>query len=89
MDEIRHCPSCTCGKRAPLQGDHGPHGERTHGAGSIAWAEHLEAYAVYSAKYGTEQSPEGLAQRAGFGYREITKLLGHEPTTYVPGAIRW
>lgn len=51
-------------------------------AGSISWAEHLEAYAVYAARYGHDQSAKRLAERGGFGWYELVKLLGHEPTTW-------
>jgi hypothetical protein len=53
-------------------------------AGSISWDEHLEAYAPYSRRYGTDQSAERLAERGGFGYWELFDLLGHEPTTWKP-----
>ncbi len=73
------CPTCICGKRAPVQGEHG---KDRRAAGTVTWEEYLEAYAVYAGRYGTRQSPERLAERMGFGYKEITDLLGHEPTTW-------
>lgn len=85
--EDKHCPTCICAKRAPVQKEGYP-GGRGHmdgkdiplkGAGSIEWSEHLEAYAAYSARFGSEQSAERLAERGGFGYWELTELLGHEP----------
>lgn len=81
----QHCRTCVCGRRAPVQGDSNrPRAERRHGDGTVAWSEHLEAYAVYSARYGTSQSAERLAERAGFGYDELVALLGHEPKTWQP-----
>lgn len=50
--------------------------------GTIAWAEHLEVYEKYAARYGHQQSAGRLAERGGFGYWEATDLLGHEPTTW-------
>lgn len=74
-----HCPSCTCGRRAPVQAEYG---QERRAPGTVAWAEHLEAYEEYAAQFGTNQSAERLAARGGFGYREITTFLGHEPTTW-------
>lgn len=79
-----HCPSCTCGKRAPVQGEPFEHGKRPRGPGTVTWAEHMEAYSGYSARYGTSQSAQRLAERGGFGYSELTELLGHEPITWLP-----
>lgn len=76
---VHNCPTCACGRRAPVQGDFG---EPRHASGTVAWVEHVEAYTEYAARFGTSQSAERLAQRGGFGYREITGLLGHEPTTW-------
>lgn len=70
-------------QRAPVQGDYWLR-PNTLGRepGSISWAEHLEAYAAYSKKYGTSQSAERIAARGGFGFEELSKLLGHVPTTF-------
>lgn len=78
----QHCPSCTCGRRAPVQGEYS---EPRRASGTVAWSEHMEAYEAYAAKYGTGQSAARLAERGGFGYREIADLLGHEPTTWKVG----
>lgn len=80
MSHHWHCPTCICGRRAPVQGEYR---EPRRGPGTVAWAEHLEAHAVYAGHY-REQDAELIAERGGFGYREITKLLGHEPTTWEP-----
>ncbi len=88
----KHCETCICGKRAPVQADATAHLPADHpgrrpgarGAGTIAWAEHLLAYAAYAARYGRSQSAERLAERGGFGYGELLELLGHEPTTWEP-----
>ena len=79
----KHCPTCICGRRAPVQAQRDPD-RGTKGAGTITWAEYLEAYADYSAKYGRSQSAERLAERHGFGYWELTDHLGHEPKTWEP-----
>jgi hypothetical protein len=80
----RHCETCYCGRRAPVQGDSADdaRGRIRRAAGTVTWAEHLEAYAEYAAQYGRAQSAERLAERGGFGYYEIADLLGHEPTTW-------
>lgn len=75
-----HCSTCICGRRAPVQGDHG---KNPRAPGTVTWAEHQEAYTAYAARYGTGQSAQRLAERGGFGYQEMTGLLGHEPTTWV------
>lgn len=90
MPDEKHCQSCTCGKRAPLQGEYSQPATQSRPAsparasGSISWDEHIECYAGYSAKYGNSQSAETLAARGGFGWREFVDFTGHEPTTWVP-----
>ena len=51
-------------------------------AGTISWAEHVEAWTAYSARYGHEQSAERIAERGGFDYYELREYLGREPTTW-------
>ena len=88
----KHCETCICGRRAPVQADNGAHLPADHphrpdGAmprGTIAWSEHVEAYGHYSAKHGRSQSAERIAERGGFSYRELVSLLGHTPTTWKP-----
>lgn len=88
-DSYPHCETCYCGKRAPVQGSRSDrHGGELKASGSVSWAEHLEAYAAYSAKYGSSQSADRIAERAGFGYWEMTDLLGHEPTTWLPIGVQ-
>jgi len=65
-------------RRAPIQR------EDSVPSGTIAWSEHIEAYVAYVKKYGNNQSAERLAERGGFGFFEITNLLGHEPKTWRP-----
>lgn len=86
MSDDQHCPSCTCGRRAPVQYSHDggtKHGitYRPHGPGTISWAEHEEAWADYGARYGG-QSAERIAERGGFSYGELVDHLGHEPKTW-------
>jgi hypothetical protein len=81
MSDERHCATCICGRRAPVQGNRR---EPARGPGTIAWAEHMQAYAVYSGRYGTEQSADRIAERRGFSYAELTEMLGHEPETWEP-----
>lgn len=53
-------------------------------AGTIAWAEHLEAYEAYAALHGRRQTAERLEERGGFEWTELVELLGHEPDTWEP-----
>jgi hypothetical protein len=94
--KLHDCPTCICGRRAPVQGDRlhqlpASHPERPAGArgpGTISWTEHEEAWAAYAAKYGRSQSAERIAQRGGFGFGELRELLGREPSTWAPaGAV--
>jgi hypothetical protein len=75
-----HCATCICGKRAPVQEDRG----RGKAPGSIAWAEHLDAWSAYAAKFGSSQDADRIADRGGFGYGELCTFLGHEPKTWRP-----
>lgn len=83
-----HCPTCTCDRRAPVQmsrrgGTKDGVGYGPHGAGTISWAEHEQAWAVYGARY-PGQDAECIAERGGFSYGELVEFLGHEPTTWRP-----
>ena len=82
-------------RRAPVQQDcrlpagrygcsHKPDA-REHHAGTVAWAEHEEAWGDYAKRY-SGQDAERIASRGGFGYAEITGHLGHEPTTWEPAS---
>lgn len=64
-------------RRAPIQKSNGKP------AGTIDWAEHVEAWRAYNQRYTNRQTAERIAERAGFGYGEIATLLGHEPLTWV------
>lgn len=63
-------------RRAPVQS------ERNRPAGTVLWEEHEKAWRAYSVRYGKDQSAERIAERGGFGYDEITKLLKHPPLTW-------
>ena len=63
--------------RCPIQSEKRP-------KGTIARAEAEEAYRNYASRYGDSQSFERLHERGGFGYFELTELLGHVPTTWEP-----
>lgn len=69
-------------KRWPVQG--GPLARPKRPPGTIADHEARVAYAAYAKLYGTRQTFERLHERGGFGYQELTTLLGHEPKTWVP-----
>jgi hypothetical protein len=82
MEETtKHCETCICGRRAPVQAGRA---QGAKGPGTIAWAEHLEAWGAYAILYGTSQSAERLAQRGGFSYGELVDLLKRAPTTWEP-----
>lgn len=68
-------------RRALVQAE-GSAGGKRRPAGTISWAEHVEAWRAYAKKYRNDQSAERLAERGGFGYLELTELLGHEPKTW-------
>ena len=70
---------------APVQGEIKPR----RLPGIISWGEHLEAYAVYARKYGSDQSAQRIAERAGFSYSELVEYLGHEPKTWVDKWDSW
>lgn len=53
-------------------------------AGTVSWEEHERAWRAYADRYGSDQSAERIAERGGFGFREMTALLGHEPRTWEP-----
>lgn len=60
-------------KVAPVQGDY-----RGRPDGTVPWSVHLQAFEVYSNLLGKSQSAERIAERGGFGYRELQCLLaGH------------
>jgi hypothetical protein len=63
-------------RRAPVQA------EKRWPAGTVAWSEHLDAWEMYARRYGSEQSAERIAERQGFGYLEMTDLLGRRPRSW-------
>lgn len=66
-------PTITLVRVAPVQGEW-----RTRAAGTVPWNVHLQAFDTYQREFGNNQSPEGVARREGFGYREMQCLLaGH------------
>ena len=79
-----HCPTCICGRRAPVQADGGVPSKRVHGPGTIAWEEYLRAWSRYAARYGSDQSAERMVERGGFGWDELCEFLGYEPKTWEP-----
>lgn len=90
--EHENCPTCICGRRAPVQGDGdvGTHragtlrmGAKGYGPGTISWAEHLLAWSTYTKLY-PGQSAERMAERGGFGYSELMAYLGRFPETWEP-----
>ena len=80
----KHCPTCICGRRAPVQGEPQRHLRPSRGPGTISWEEHERAWAAYAQQYGRDQSAQRIADRGGFGWYELVELLGREPTTWAP-----
>lgn len=77
------CTLIPDGRLAHVQGDHRiPRGQPGNASGLIAWWEHESAWTAYSMRDGKTQSAERIHDRAGFGYRELAELLGHEPLTW-------
>lgn len=72
-------------RRAPVQSDRfGGSRKIKMEAGTVSWIEHEEAWMAYTGGTGRNlQSADRIAERGGFGYREMTDLLGHEPTTWL------
>ena len=70
-------------RRANVQGDcRIPYDEPGYADGTIAWSEHLESLAWFGRNSDAQPTPQGVHDRGGFGYVELTMLLGHEPTTW-------
>lgn len=65
------CPTCACGKRAPVQP-----------GGSISWAEHEAAWTAYARDNGTGLSADAVAERGGFTIGQVTQFLGREPKSW-------
>jgi hypothetical protein len=86
-----HCPSCTCGRRAPVQSSAaGAHRDGAfeiawpaRGDGTILWEEYLLAHGLYSVRY-PGQSAERLAARGGLSYGELCTYLGRAPASWRP-----
>src|SRR5690348_11954623 len=51
--------------------------------GTVAWAEHVEAWEAYHRMH-WQQDAETIHGRGGFSYWEMTDLLGREPATWEP-----
>ena len=70
---------------APVQGDPRiPKGMPGRDPDTITWQEHCLAWEDYARRYGRGQSAERIAERGGFGYRELVDHLGHAPTSWEP-----
>jgi len=82
--EHANCPTCVCGRRAPVQADHVGRSGDGSGPGTISWAEHEQAWRKYAGRHGAGQSAERIAERGGFGYAELQLFLGHDPETWTP-----
>jgi hypothetical protein len=52
--------------------------------GTVAWAEHLEAWDAYAKRFGREHPPEFIEQRGGFRYLDFQVMLGRAPKTWEP-----
>lgn len=75
---------------APVQGERHEDGRtpRDIPAGWVTWEEHEEAWRGYHATYPNHQDAARIAQRGGFGYRELCQFLGRPPTTWRPRSER-
>lgn len=54
--------------------------------GFVSWEEHHLAWEEYQ-RHVRGQSSEEVESHGGFGYREIAKLLGRNPTTWEPAEM--
>lgn len=59
----------------PIQGQRGRTRDQDEKPCTIPWWLAEKAYEEYSKQYGTQQSLQRLADRAGFGRYELTQLL--------------
>lgn len=84
MSDEKHCLTCICGRRAPVQRSYPKDGDIGHGPGTISWAEHLLAWSGYDAAYRSGQTAERMAERGGFSYGELEMFLGRKPETWEP-----
>lgn len=60
-------------RRFPIIGTYRPRGGGEP-YGCVPWSVAERAYAGYSARYGTQQSMERLAERGGFGHSEMDQF---------------
>jgi hypothetical protein len=73
-------------RRALVQGNYWlPRGTVGREPGTVAWSEHLEAWAQHNRDGHGSQSAERINERGGYVYNKITELLGHAPTTWRAG----
>lgn len=75
----RGCPP----GRVPIQDEDRQARRGPKPQGHVSWEEHLEAWTEYH-RHHDQQDADTIARRGGFGYWEITDLLGREPTTWEP-----
>ena len=68
-DDTRPCP---------VQAEDYGRTAREHPASTIPWWLAEIAYEHYAERYGTQQSLERLAERGGFGRRELVALIRRE-----------
>lgn len=88
----RHCETCVCGRRAPVQADATAHLPISHSgrkpgampAGTVSWDEHVLAHAQYQIRCRSGQSADRIAERGGFSYGELVEYLGRAPETWAP-----
>ena len=55
-------------------------------AGTVAWSEHMKAWATYNDWFHSGQSAERMAERGGFGFIELCAFLGRPPETWKPAS---
>lgn len=73
---VYKCPECIRDVRSryaefPLQAERGRDSKVKPGPLSVPWSVAEKAFATYAARYGTDQSVERLAERAGFSWGEM------------------
>lgn len=68
-------------------GDSHPGKVGSHVPGTVERWEHIEAWEGYRRTFprsAAQQDADRIEERGGFGFVEMTKYLGHEPTTWQP-----
>lgn len=88
------CPTCQEERRAPtLRGFYGRHSDPAKDLpggreGWVPWAIHIDAWKGYAEAGHGDQSAERVAERGGFGYREIQCAIARHYNACIGGLCK-